>query len=135
MPARRREPRWLDRRMVESLHDALIREHGGSFGVRDVALLESALARPQQKFAYAESPDHAILAAAYVFGVAKNHPFVDGNKRAAFMAAYVFLGMNGYDLDAREPDVAATVERVAAGTLSEAKLADWIRSRMRPSSE
>ncbi len=117
--------------MLHAIHDSQLREHGGSPGVRDEGLLESALARPQQKFAYAGRPDLATLAAAYAFGLAKNHGFVDGNKRTAFMAAYVFLGLNGRDLDAEEPDVVTTMERVADGRLAEAGLADWIRDKLR----
>ena len=97
MAGRRTEPRWLTRRMLDVLHDAQLREHGGSPGTRDEGLLESALARPQHKFAYAKRPDLATLAAAYAFGLARNHGYVDGNKRTAFMAAYVFLGLNGHD--------------------------------------
>src|SRR4051794_15559763 len=97
---RRRAPKWLTRQMLDVVHDAQVREHGGTPGVRDEDMLESALARPQQKWAYADSPDLATLAAAYAFGLAKNHGYVDGNKRVAFMAAYVFLGLNGKDLDA-----------------------------------
>ena len=129
---RRRAPTWSTRRMLDVLHDAQLREHGGGAGVRDESMLESALARPQQKWAYAESPDLATLAAAYAFGLAKNHGYVDGNKRAAFMAAYVFLGLNGKDLDAEEPDVVATIERLAAGRLPEAALVDWFRTHIRP---
>ena len=117
--------------MLAAIHDAQLREHGGSPGVRDEGLLQSALARPQQKFAYAERADLATLAAAYAFGLAKNHGFVDGNKRAAFMAAYVFLGLNGQDLDADEPDVVTTMERVASGRLTERGLASWIRGKLR----
>ena len=132
MTKRRRAPKWLTRRMLDVLHDAQLREHGGSPGVRDEGLLESALARPQQKWAYAEAPDLAVLAAAYAFGLAKNHGYIDGNKRVAFMAAYVFLGLNGNDLDADEPDVVRTMERVADGRLSEAGLAAWLRGGIRP---
>src|SRR5947209_5104893 len=123
--ARRREPTWLTRRMLDALHDAQLREHGGSPGVRDGGLLESALARPRHKWAYASRPDLAMLAAAYAFGLAKNHGYVDGNKRVAFVAAYVFLGLNGQDLEASEPDVVTTMERVADGRLKEAALAEW----------
>ncbi len=130
--ARRRAPKWLTRRMLDVLHDAQLREHGGSPGVRDDSLLESALARPQQKWTYATLPDLAVLAAAYAFGLAKNHGYVDGNKRVAFMAAYVFLGLNGKDLDAGEPDVAATMEQVAGGRLAEAGLAEWFRAHIQP---
>lgn len=129
---RRRVPHWLTRRMLDALHDAQLREHGGSPGVRDEGLLESALARPQQKWAYAAKPDVGMIAAAYAFGLAKNHGYVDGNKRAAFMAAYVFLGLNGHDLDADEPAVVDTMERVAGGTLSEVALAEWFRAHLRP---
>ena len=132
MARRPSEPRWLTRQMLEALHDAQLREHGGSSGVRDEGLLESALARPQHKFAYADRVDLATLAAAYAFGLAKNHGFVDGNKRAAFMAAYVFLGLNDKDLDAEEIDVVATMEGVADGRVTEVKLAIWIREHLRP---
>jgi death-on-curing protein len=118
--------------MLDAIHEAQIREHGGSLGVRDEGLLESALARPQHKFEYAVKSDWGMLAAAYAFGLAKNHGFVDGNKRVAFMAAYVFLGLNGYDLDAGEPEVVATMEGVAASTVTEAALAKWFRSRVQP---
>ncbi len=118
--------------MLDAIHQALIREHGGAPGVRDEGALVSALARAQQKFAYGEKPDWATLAAAYAFGLAKNHGFVDGNKRVAFMAAYVFLGLNGYDLDASEPELVATMEGVAASTVGEAKLATWLRAHIKP---
>ena len=132
MARRRGEPRWLTRRMLDVLHDAQLREHGGSPGVRDDGMLESALARPQHKFVYAAQPDLATLAAAYAFGLARNHGYVDGNKRAAFMAAYVFLGLNGFDLEAEEPDVVTTMERLAGGRLTKKRLADWIRAHVQP---
>jgi death on curing protein len=97
-------------------------------GVRDESLLDSALNRPQQKWNYDAETDVATLAAAYAFGVVKNHGFVDGNKRAAFMTAYSFLGLNGYDFDAPETDVVTTIEGVAAGEVSEAYLAKWFRN-------
>ena len=118
--------------MLDVLHDAQLREHGGSPGVRDDDLLESAMARPRHKFSYAERPDLATLAAACAFGLARNHGYVDGNKRTAFMAAYVFLGLNGLDLDAEEPEVVTTMERVADGRVTEKRLADWIRANLRP---
>jgi death on curing protein len=118
--------------MLEAIHDAQLQEHGGLPGIRDSGVLDSALARPQHKFAYARRSDIATLAAAYAFGLARNHGFVDGNKRAAFMAAYVFPGLNGQDLEAAEPDVVATMERAAEGRVTEAGLADWIRQRLRP---
>jgi death on curing protein len=118
--------------MLDVLHDAQIREHGGIPGVRDDGLVESALARPLQKWAYAEKADLATLAAAYSFGLAKNHGYVDGNKRVAFMAAYVFLALNGKELEAEEPDVLGTMESLANGRLTEARMADWIRARLLP---
>ncbi|HVX41974.1 MAG TPA: type II toxin-antitoxin system death-on-curing family toxin [Gemmatimonadaceae bacterium] len=118
--------------MLEVLHDAQLRKHGGAPGARDDELLESALARPQQQWAYVRAPDLATLAAAYAFGLAKNHGYVDGNKRVAFMAAYVLLGLNGIDVEADEPDVVATIERFAGGRLSETALADWFRTHMQP---
>lgn len=123
------EPRWLDRTALGQIHRALIGEHGGSTGVRDEGLIESALARPQNKLAYEPDSDLATLAAAYAFGLAKNHGFVDGNKRATFMAAYVFLGLNGVDLIAEEPDVVVTMEGVATGRVSERALGAWIRTK------
>ena len=130
MAIRRREPRWVTRQMLNAIHEAQVREHGGSTGVRDEGLLESALARPRNKFAYAKALDWAALAAAYAFGLAKNHGFVDGNKRVAFMTAFVFLGLNGHEFAADEPDVAATIEGLAAGRVSEAALVKWFRERI-----
>jgi death-on-curing protein len=120
----------VTRQMREAIHQAQIREHGGALGVRDEGLLESALARPRHKFTYGEKPDWATLAGAYLFGLAKNHGIVDGNKRVAFMAAYVFLGLNGHDLDADEPDIVVTVEGVAASTVTEAALVKWFRGHI-----
>jgi death-on-curing protein len=117
---------------LDAIHAAQLREHGGSPGVRDDGLLESALARPQHRFAYAAKADLGTLAAAYVYGLAKNHGFIDGNKRVAFMAAYTFLGLNARDLDATEPEVAAVIEGVAASHVSEAALGAWFRARLRP---
>ena len=128
----RRAPRWLTKPIVLALQRAQLAEHGGSPGLRDEGLLESALARAEQKLAYEPESDLATLAAAYGFGLAKNHAFVDGNKRAAFMAMYVFLGLNGYDLDAPEPEVVRTIERLASGKVSERQLAEWVRRVIRP---
>lgn len=118
--------------MLDAIHDAQLREHGGAPGVRDDGSLESALARAPHKFAHGGKPDLATLAAAYAFGLARNHGYVDGNKRVAFLAAYVFLGLNRRELDAEEADVVATMEQVAAGRVTEAGLAGWIRGRVRP---
>ena len=128
----RRPPRWLTKAMVLALQRAQLAEHGGSPGLRDDGLLESALARPEQKLAYEPESDLATLAAAYAFGLAKNHAFVDGNKRAAFVAMYVFLGLNGYDFEAPEPEVVRTIERLAAGKVTERQLANWVRAGLRP---
>jgi death-on-curing protein len=128
----RRAPRWLTKPIVLALQRAQLAEHGGSPGLRDEGLLESALARAEQKLAYEPASDLATLAAAYGFGLARNHAFVDGNKRAAFMAMYVFLGLNGYDLEAPEPEVVRTIERLASGKVSERQLAEWVRVVMQP---
>lgn len=128
-PRKRKEPRWISRTAVEAIHAAQIREHGGTSGIRDADMIESARARPRQKWNY-DDADLATLAAAYAFGLAKNHGFVDGNKRVAFMTAYSFLGINGYDLDAAEPEVVGTIEGVATGRVSEAKLAEWFRAHL-----
>ncbi len=118
--------------MLDAIHQAQLAEHGGLPGVRDDGLLESALARPRHKFAYAAKCDLGALAAAYAFGLAKNHGFIDGNKRVAFMAAYVFLGLNGHEIEATEPEMVTAMEGVAAGRTSEASLAAWVRKRLRP---
>ena len=125
-------PRWLTRRVVLNLHRMQIDEHGGAPGLRDKGMLDSALARPQQKRAYEPESDLATLGAAYGFGLAKNHAFVDGNKRVAFTAMYVFLGLNGYDLDAPEPEVVSVMESLASGEMDEPGLADWLRRVIRP---
>lgn len=126
------EPIWLDRPILEALHVDQITEHGGSLGIRDAGLLESALARPRQKWHYEPGSDLASLAAAYAFGIAKNHPFVDGNKRAALVAAYTFLALNDFELEAPEPEAVTMVLGTADGSLSEEDLASWIRSHLLP---
>ena len=120
------EPRWLDLAIVLDVHDEQLALFGGAEGVRDMGLLESALARPLNKFAYGES-DLAALAAAYAFGIARNHPFVDGNKRAAFSSIIVFLGLNGIDFDVPPEQATAIILALAAGEISEENLARWIR--------
>jgi death on curing protein len=125
------EPRWLSRQMIGSMHAELIREHGGSLGVRDEGLIESGLARPQNKWNYGET-DLTNLAAAYCFGLAKNHGFVDGNKRIAFIAAYVFLRINGLELEAPEEEAYAAVSDLAAGESSEDEFARWLATRVGP---
>ena len=128
--ARKKEPRWISRAALLAIHAAQIREHGGTPRLSDDNPIQAMLAKPRNKWAYDEDVDFAALAAAYAFGLAKNHGFMDGNKRVAFMAAYSFLGLNGYDFDADEVDVATNMERLADGKLSERKLADWLRHGM-----
>ncbi|MGF1525854.1 MAG: type II toxin-antitoxin system death-on-curing family toxin [Candidatus Competibacterales bacterium] len=125
------EPLWLRQDVVIAVHQLLITEHGGSFGLRDEGLLESALARPKQLFNYEESVSIFDLAAAYSFGIAKNHPFVDGNKRIALVVAGVFLDMNGYDLDATESEAVVAFTELAAGKITESGLAQWIKENSR----
>ena len=123
--------KWIDKRLLLLLHDESLALHGGASGLRDEGLLESALARPLNLVAYGE-PDHADLAAAYAMGLAKNHAFVDGNKRAAFLAVGLFLGLNGYRLTATQPDATVTVLALAAGDLGEAEFAAWVRANSQP---
>ena len=122
-----KEPLWLDRRAIIAFHSESLAEHGGSSGIRDEGLLDSALARPKNQFAYAAESDIAKLAAAYGFGLAKNHAFVDGNKRIAFIAAATFLRLNGYRLTSSRMEEIQTVLAVAAGELTEEAFATWIR--------
>ena len=120
------EPEWLGTDIVLDVHAEQLAIFGGGDGMRDLGLLESALARPLNKFAYDEN-DLAALAAAYAFGIARNHPFVDGNKRAAFGSMIVFLGLNGIDLDVPPEDATAIILEVAAGKIDEDGLARWLR--------
>ena len=121
-----RRVRWPGVAAIEAIHDAQIAEHGGLPGLRDRGLLDSALARPAQILAYGEG-DLFDLAAACAHGIARNHPFVDGNKRTAFLAAYLFLGLNGRRIVADETDVVAKTDALAAGTIDEAGFASWLR--------
>jgi death-on-curing protein len=123
--------RWIQREALVRLHAMCLVQFGGLAGLRDEGLLESALARPEQLANYA-SPDVADIAAAYAFGLAKNHPFVDGNKRTAFLALGLSLRLNGYRLTASQPDATQTILLLAAGELSEQALATWIRGQMAP---
>ena len=122
--------RWVREDVVYAIHDRQLAEHGGPEGVRDAGALESALARPRNLAAY-ERPDAAALAAAYAYGLARNHPFADGNKRTAWVVARVFLAINGNRLEFDAPDAVRTIESLAAGTLSESELAAWFRQRVR----
>ncbi len=119
------EPIWLDQRSVLALHADLLREYGGLEGVRDEGLLESALARPKNQAAYGD-PSLAELAAAYAFGIARNHPFVDGNKRTALAAADVFLQLNGHEIVVDEVEAVTVILDLAAGEIGEEELAAWI---------
>ena len=127
MSKRRTEPIWLTRTVVDAIHNDQLREHGGLPGIRDESVLESALARPQQKWHYTDSTDVPMLAAAYAFGLVKNHPYRDGNKRIGFLAMVTFLGLNGHELEASDAEVVAEIVALADGSLSEESLANWIR--------
>jgi death-on-curing protein len=125
------EPVWLDLGIVLDFHAEQLALFGGADGMRDLGLLESALARPQNKFTYGET-DLAVLAAAYGFGIAKNHPFIDGNKRTSLASMIVFLGLNKLDLDAPQGETTAIVLALAAGEIGEDGLARWIADHVRP---
>ena len=122
--------RWIDRTALVLLHDESLAEHGGAAGIRDGGLLDSALARRLNLAAY-ESPDFGDLAAAYGVGVARNHPFVDGNKRAAFLAVGLFLALNGYRLVSTQAEATLTMLAVAAEDIDEPAFAGWIREHSR----
>jgi len=126
------EPRWVPRLVIEAAHLDQIREHGGLIGIRDENALESALARAQQRWVYEPATDLPRLAADYAFGIARNHPFRDGNKRTAFLAAVVFLGLNGLTFDAQNEDVVQTMLLLATGDMGEDDIAAWFRSHTRP---
>ena len=125
------EPRWLSRLIVDVIHSEMLREHGGAPGVRHGGedLIESALARPQNRFAYSPESDLPALAAAYLTGLAKNHGYVDGNKRVAFACATTFLRLNGLRLTASEPEAYDAVIGLVEGRYSEEQIAAWIRSQ------
>jgi death-on-curing protein len=125
--APRREPRWLDRQTVEAIHAMVVVQSGGSAGLRDAGLLESAIARPQQRWAYDEDADLSDLTAALGAGLARNHPFVDGNKRIAFVAAITFLELNGARFRASEAEAVLVMLDVATGKMKEQAFAAWLR--------
>ena len=122
---------WIEESVVWAVHEAQLAEHGGSAGVRDSGLLQSALARPLNLVAYGEA-DASTLAAAYGFGIARNHPFIDGNKQTAFVCAELFLALNGYVLTALDADCVSTMLALAAGELPEADFAAWIKTHTAP---
>ncbi|HEX5392961.1 MAG TPA: type II toxin-antitoxin system death-on-curing family toxin [Rhodocyclaceae bacterium] len=120
---------WIERAVVIAAHGEQLAEHGGGSGMRDAGLLDSALARPENLAAYGVPvPDYADLAAAYGFGIARNHPFIDGNKRTAFVAVELFLVLNDYELMASDADCVLTMLALAAGEMEEAAFAAWLRS-------
>lgn len=128
----RPEPRWLGRLVVDEAHFRQIREHGGVYGVRDENALESALARPRQRWHYRGEARLSELAAAYGFGLVRNHPYVDGNKRVALVVMVAFLERNGIELTATIQEALSTMLDLAATEMSEAQLADWIEAHARP---
>jgi len=122
------EPIWITTRLALAIHDRQLAEHGGITGLRDENLLDSALARPRNLLAYSsEPPPLSQLAAAYTFGIAKNHPFLDGNKRTATVVCETFLNLNGYHLTADDQMLCVTILQLAAGNLSEDELAAWLK--------
>ena len=129
------EPLWLERRWVDALHFQQLQRFGGLHGVRDGGAIDSALARPRNRWTYGEERELAALAAACAFGLARNHGYADGNKRIAFVAAAVFLELNGWEMEAPQPEVVRTIVALAAGELGEEDLAGWIRAHVRAVSD
>jgi death-on-curing protein len=126
------EPKWMETKAVLALHDTQLATHGGLAGVRDMNLLESALAKPQQAWAYEEpQPDMARLAALYVTGIARNHPFNDANKRSAWVTGRAFLYLNGWDVEFNKTTAVLMMVEVAEGGVDAEALADWLRERLR----
>ena len=125
--------RWLDTALIHAVHEEQLAEHGGGSGVRDANLLASALARPEQ-LAHYGTPDAADLAASYGFGISRNHPFIDGNKRTAFVAVELFLALNGFDLMASDADCVVNMLNLAAGNLPESAFAEWVRQNIQSQS-
>jgi death-on-curing protein len=123
------EPEWVTEDEAIAIHLRQLSEHGGGVGVRDNGLLQSAMARPQNAFHYNQIVSLTRLSAAYMFGIAKNHPFVDGNKRTAYVVARTFLVLNGFDINATKEEKYLTVYALAEGMLTEDELADWLESK------
>lgn len=128
---KKKEPLWIGERDVLAIHDRLLALHGGATGLRDQALLESALARPRQHHAYASQPDIIEMAALYTAGIVRNHPFVDGNKRTGFVIGVLFLELHGLDFKASEEDATQAVMSLAAGLLDEISFAAWLRKNVK----
>ena len=126
------EPFWIEERDALTLHERLLARHGGAEGLRDPTLLESALARPQQRFTYVESPDPLEMAAVYTSGVVRNHPFVDGNERTGFVVGILFLELNGYRFAASEQEAAQAVLELASGDLDEVGYTAFLRANSSP---
>lgn len=122
------EPKWILDEIVVSIHQMLLAEHGGSLGIRDRNLLESALARPRQRLVYEPKSTIFELAASYSFGLAENHPVIDGNKRVALAIGAIFLDINGFTLDAPEPEAVIVFEQLASGDVKEDALAKWFHA-------
>jgi death on curing protein len=122
---------WLSRQVILAIHDEQLAEHGGSAGVRDGGLLESALARPLNRAGYGE-PDLAELAAVYAIGIVRNHPFVDGNKRTGFAALFMFLALNGAEFEPPDVDATMAVLRLASGGLTDNEFINWVRDNSHP---
>lgn len=129
------EPVWLSGGTVDAIHHAQIKQFGGSYGTRDAGLIESALARPQRKWEYEEDANLPALAAAYGYGLAKNHGYIDGNKRVALVAMFAFLDINGWQLNAPQVETVGVILRLAAGALTEEELAAWLRANVVPFEE
>jgi len=127
-----KEPDWVLAEVVTAAHQMLLAEHGGAPGIRDHTLLESALNRPRQRFEYADDSSIFDLAASYCYGLASNHPFVDGNKRIALTVAAIFLEINAYFLDSPEPDTVVVIKDLAAGRLTEEDLSRWFSEHSFP---
>ncbi|MBT3403625.1 MAG: type II toxin-antitoxin system death-on-curing family toxin [Gammaproteobacteria bacterium] len=122
-----KEPVWILQEIVISVHHMLLAEHGGAPGIRDEALLDSALNKPQQRYFYGEDISIFSLASSYCYGLARNYPFVDGNKRIALTIAAIFLEVNGYSLNAPEPNTVIIIEELSAGKLTEDDFAGWLK--------
>ena len=127
------DPIWISSELAMAIHKRQLAEHGGADGVRDMGLLESAIGRPRQLFAYTDpTPDIPSLAASYAFGIARNHAFIDGNKRTAYVVCRTFLLLNGFDLTASKEERYQTFLDLAAGALTEQQLAAWLAAHTRP---
>jgi death on curing protein len=127
-----KEPAWLRKDVLLAIHERLLAEHGGSSGIRDSGLLESALAKPNNLFVYGKNPTIFDLASAYACALIKNHPFIDGNKRTGFLAAFLFLELNGCEFLAEERDVVVNTLAVAEGTMNEEHYAAWLKDNSKP---